>query len=96
MGMFDSVDYRASCPLCGAEIDSAEWQSKSGPRDLQTLSPDGLMDHVVADRQRRPTSLAAEEHARINFYSDCPGCEAWVEITVTRYAHRPDKKGSRP
>lgn len=91
MGMFDSVDYWAACPLCGTRIGPLDWQSKSGPLGLSTLTPTALMDHVIGERQADSMPEYTKDHPQITFYSDCPKCEAWVEIAVTRYAKHIDR-----
>lgn len=35
MGMFDYINFKCDCPVCGAEIEG--FQSKDGPSDLVTL-----------------------------------------------------------
>ena len=37
MGLFDSVNYKAKCPNCGANIDT--WQTKEGACILELLEP---------------------------------------------------------
>lgn len=37
MGMFDWIDFKCECPLCGHEV--VGFQSKDGPCQLDTLKP---------------------------------------------------------
>ena len=37
MGMFDYVDYKGNCPICGEELTG--WQSKDNRCHMNTLKP---------------------------------------------------------
>jgi hypothetical protein len=41
MGMYDDVEFKCDCPNCGEMVDG--FQSKDGPCELKTLTPDRVL-----------------------------------------------------